>query len=527
ALLQAKGVRTGDVVAIMLERSLEMLIGVIAVLKAGSAYLPIAPDYPEERIQYMLADSSAAILLTTAATAGHIPFPIERINIEEAVNSKTPSPQTSIRNSVSSLAYIIYTSGSTGRPKGVLVEHRNVVRLVKQSDYIRYSTGDSLLMTGAFVFDVTTFEIWGPLLNGARLCIASKEDIMEAGKLERTLVRNKITLLHLIPQLFNQMAEQNTNLFAGLRYFLVGGDQVGPHWVNQVGNKHKQLKIQHMYGPTENTTFSTYFPVRQDYHNRIPIGKPLANSSVYIVDKQGDLVPVGVPGEISVGGSGVARGYLNNPELTAERFVENNWQLAVGSRQEEKEQKTKKENRQQTQQDSLSFPNNHLYRTGDLGKWLPDGTIEFLGRLDHQVKIRGIRIEIGEIENALHSVENIKEAVIQARKDSDGNTYLATWYVETAGQKEPLSISQLRASLSVKLPDYMIPAYFVPLETMPLTPNGKIDRKALPDPKTKDRRSTGYQAPANDTEKKLVEIWQQVLGPEPIGVIDNFFEIGG
>ncbi|MCP4153077.1 MAG: amino acid adenylation domain-containing protein, partial [bacterium] len=527
AILQKKGVQTGDIVGIMLERSIEVIIGILAILKAGGAYLPIAPDYPEERINYILKDSNAKLLIkelkelkeekelhelhelnelgkgieTIHPTASPLPPTTSIIQPPSFPNNQYP-----ITNLPPSLAYIIYKSGSTRKPKGVMVEHRNVVRLVKQTGYIEYTTGDSLLMTGTIVFDVTTFEIWGTLLNGVKLCIAEKDDILDAGKLAKKLSRNKITILHLIPQLFNQMAEQNTGLFANLRYLLVGGDLVAPQWVNRIRKNHKQLKIRHMYGPTENTTFSTYLPVERNYENRIPIGKPLPNSTVYILDKQGELLPIGVPGEISVGGDGVARGYLNNPELTAEKFVTDN---------------------QAFPNNQSPIPDNQLYRTGDLGMWQPDGTIEFLGRMDNQVKIRGIRIETGEIENAMQRIENIKEAVIQARKDGEDNNYLIAWYLQKTGQTEPLSITRLRENLTEKLPPYMIPSYFVTMESMPLTPNGKIDRKALPEPGATTQAAKEYRAPANETEKKLAAIWQDLLEMKPIGTTHNFFEIGG
>ncbi|MCP4146900.1 MAG: amino acid adenylation domain-containing protein [bacterium] len=542
--LREKGVEPGVIVAIMAERSIEMLIGLMAILKAGGAYLPLAPDYPEERKRFMLEDSAAAILLTTHELKEEkelheikeLEKKIETINInnihQHFPNNQPPPPfpnnQPPITNNQPPLAYIIYTSGSTGRPKGVMIEHRNVARLVKQTNYIEYSTGDRLLMTGAIVFDVTTFEIWGPLLNGVFLCIATKDDIMDAGKLERILIRNKITILHLIPQLFNQMANQNTGLFAGLRYFLVGGDLVGPHWVNRVRDKHKHLKIRHMYGPSENTTFSTYLPVRQDYENRIPIGKPLANSSVHIVDKQGRLVPVGVPGEISVGGDGLARGYLNNPELTAEKFVEAGRQLAVGSRQEEKQS-----------------TDNRLYRTGDLGRWQPDGNIDFLGRLDHQVKIRGHRIELGELENRLLEHEQVKEAVVMDRTHKNGEKYLCAYYVaevaevtevaEAEGQDGELETREtqilgsdgLRDFLSRKIPGYMLPDYFISLERIPLTPSGKWDRKKLPDPGMEPGDT--YRAPRTEMEERLAVTWSEVLKTEAsvIGIDDNFFRMGG
>ncbi|MCP4157105.1 MAG: AMP-binding protein, partial [bacterium] len=360
--LQSKGIEPGTIVAIMVERSIEMIIGLLGILKAGGAYLPIDPGYPKERINYMLKDSNAGLLikefneLKELGELKEFDKEIELIDISivnqhlasteiqqsaSDLSASGPHQESSLNSRAtstypaSSIAYIIYTSGSTGRPKGVLIEHRNVLRLVKGAGYIEYSPGARLLLTGAIVFDVTTFEIWGPLLNGAGLYLVHKDEILEAGKLETIITKNKISILHLIPQLFNQLAPQKPRIFAGLKYFLVGGDLVLPGEVNRIREQNKDLEIRHMYGPTENTTFSTYFPVRRNYEHRIPIGKPLANSTVYIVDKYGKLNPPGVPGEIWVGGAGIARGYLNNPELTAERFTKAGWQLAVGSWQKE------------------------------------------------------------------------------------------------------------------------------------------------------------------------------------------------
>ncbi|UCH95998.1 MAG: amino acid adenylation domain-containing protein, partial [Candidatus Aminicenantes bacterium] len=502
-LLRVKGVGPGSIVGIKMQRSMDMIAAILGILKAGAAYLPIDPDYPQDRIKYMLKDSGAKILLSEGR---HPDFPV----------SQLPSFPASLP---SSLAYIIYTSGSTGKPKGVMIEHRNVVRLVKNSNYINLTRKDKLLMTGSIAFDITTFEIWGSLLNGLSLYLVDESFILDAEKLEKVIAGYKISILHLIPQLFNQLASQGLELFAPLKYLLVGGDLVHPRHINVLRNKYKHIKILHMYGPTENTTFSTFFPLdNDDCKSSIPLGKPISNSAVYILDQYNRLQPPGLMGELCVSGDGVARGYLNNPELTAEKFVELKLYMS------------------HTSHTSHTSYMSYIYKTGDLGRWLPGGNIEFLGRMDQQVKIRGIRIEPGEIENQLLKHDDIKEAVVLDREEGPGGSptgwgdkylcaYIVPSSVDTAG---------LREYLSGVLPDYMVPSYFVPIEKIPLTPTGKLDRKALPGPEI--RAAAGYAAPRNKIEKKLVEIWSQILGRDALhasqlrtslGIDDNFFELGG
>ncbi len=522
--LKEKGVGPNHITAIMMERSIELIVGILGILKSGAAYLPIDPLYPVERIRYLLFDSAANLLITRSGlfmnaermrVRENMDSELRKFKIVQGPLSKSETIQnilhsndqsdTSHRLLSNCLAYIIYTSGTTGKPKGVMIEHRNVVRLVKHSNFIDFTADDKLLLTGTIVFDITTFEIWAPLLNGINLYLVDQTAILDGEKLEKYLWKNKISILHLIPQLFNQLADQHPEIFGRLKYFLVGGDLVQSHYVNRIRNIYKDLIILHMYGPTENTTFSTYLPLENDCEASIPIGKPIANSRVYIVAGQDHLQPVGVAGELCLAGDGVGRGYLNNPELTYDKFS-----LAWSAT-------------------SLG----RLYRTGDLARWLPDGNIEFLGRIDHQVKIRGIRIELGEIESQLLKHHEVKEAVVLARKDGKGEKYLCAYIVKKARMQEGFRAQnfpreEFREFLSHNLPDYMIPLYFLWIDEIPLTTNGKIDRKALPEPRA-DGESAVYSAPGSELEEKLVEIWSEVLGvkKDNLGIDDDFFKSGG
>jgi amino acid adenylation domain-containing protein len=493
-----RGAVGGSVISLMIGHSIDLLVGMLGILKAGCVYLPLDPDYPGDRINLMLSDSGSRMVLISADLADKcegIRFEGEIIEISggeiAGVEESGPSARLTAPDDP---AYIIYTSGSTGTPKGVVVEHRNVVRLVKNMNYIDFSREDRMLPTGAIAFDISTFEIWGPLLNGVKLYFVDEPVILDPERLAKVIIENEITILHLIPQLFNQTAAQKIEIFAGLKYLLVGGDVVKPGYINEVRNRHKNLKILQMYGPTENTTFTTYFPVDKNYEVNIPIGKPVANSTVYILDRFYNLQPPGIVGELCTGGDGIARGYLNSPGLTAEKFVSNPF-----------------------------VPGDRLYKTGDLARWLPDGNIEFLGRSDNQVKIRGYRIELGEIERVLSARAKIEEAIIVIKQDEEENPYLCAYF--TSG--EDIEISELRKYLAGRLPDYMIPLFFVPLDKLPLTPNGKIDRKVLPEPKVK--RSDEYAAPRDEVERKLVKIWSEVLRLEKdvIGIDANFFQLGG
>ncbi len=360
------------------------------------------------------------------------------------------------------LAYVIYTSGSTGKPKGVLIEQRSVVRLVKETNYVQWSEDERILQTGALGFDAVTFEIFGALLNGGTLYLADKSVILDSDKLGAFIADNRITTMWLTSPLFNQLSQENAELFTGVRQLLVGGDALSPSHINHVRYMCPGLRLINGYGPTENTTFSTTFSIERDYEGSIPIGRPISNSTAYIVNKHNQLQPIGVPGELCVGGDGVARGYANRPELTAETFVPNPF------KEGEK-----------------------MYRTGDLAKWLPDGTIEYRGRIDQQVKIRGYRIELGEIETELMKHPAMKDAVVISREDANGQKFLCAYIVA----EQELGAPEVKAFLAQELPSYMVPAYVVQMERLPLTVNGKIDRRELPEPEGGLGLGTEYAAP--------------------------------
>jgi amino acid adenylation domain-containing protein/thioester reductase-like protein len=535
-LLIEKGVKQDTIVGIMLERSIEMIIGILGILKAGGAYLPIAPDFPVERIDYMIKDSSAKILVTAPGLSEKFkklmivncqllmvnqkPPYCRRLNNPPKETNSINNYQLTINNSQleqANLAYVIYTSGTTGKPKAVAVSHRNILRLVKNTNYITFNETQKILQTGALEFDVSTFEIWGPLLNGLSLYISTKYQILNQVTLKKMVMKYDITTMWMTSPLFNRMVQEDIEIFAGLQNLLVGGDVLSPIHINSVRHRYPGLKVINGYGPTENTTFSTTFPVDRDYNENIPIGKPIANSTAYIVDKDFHILPVGAAGELYVGGDGVARGYLNDPELTAEKFClrRPGGTLFVKTAPPGPPRK----NFSLFSPHSPYSPYSPIYRTGDLARWLQDGNIQFLGRIDHQVKIRGIRVELGEIENHLLKYTGIREAVVAAKKEE-----LCAYIVPD----NQLALPTLRDYLAKRLPAYMIPSYFVQLKEIPLTPNGKVDSKALPAPAITP--GSQYAAPGNQIEKKLVKIWTEVLdrtSSTKIGIDDNFFELGG
>jgi amino acid adenylation domain-containing protein len=404
------------------------------------------------------------------------------------------------------LAYVIYTSDSTAQPKGVMVTHRSVVRLVRNTDYVQLGSQDVMAQASNASFDAATFEIWGALMEGGRLVHVGKNELLTPVRIAQVLRQNQITTLFLTTPLFNQVARDAVEAFDHLRYLLFGGEQVEARGVRRVLQAARIQHLLHVYGPTETVTYATWHEVRTVEDGRtLPIGRPIANTRIYLLDGRGEPVPIGVAGELHIGGAGVARGYGNSPEMTAERFVPDPYAGEAGAR---------------------------MYRTGDLGRWHADGTIEFLGRNDNQVKIRGYCIEPGEIEARLKEHCGVQEAVVVAREDLAGDKRLVAYYTVAEREKEPVGkitvgAEELRGHLLAKLPEYMAPAAYVRLERMPLTANGKLDRKALPAPEGDAFVVREYEAPEGEMEMAVAQIWSEVLKVERVGRRDNFFALGG
>lgn len=496
SLLREKGVKNNDLIGIISDKSIEMIIGTLAILKAGGAYLPIDYRYPADRVMHMINDSKIKIILSDRELSEEVTFNGDFINLKDKYIYKNGIEGFKNISSAKDLAYVIYTSGSTGKPKGVMVTQRSIMRLVKNTNYIEFKPEDRILQTGSIVFDASTFEIWGALLNGLTLYLVENEVILNIQSLEKAIKEYKITTMWLTSPLFNQLSQSNPKMFMGIRNLLVGGDALSPNHINRVRDCCPGITIVNGYGPTENTTFSVCNRIAQNYENNIPIGKPISNSTAYIVNRSGKLKPIGVPGELWVGGDGVALGYLNRKELTEEKFIDN-----------------------------VFNGEGKIYKTGDLARWLPNGDIEFIGRMDQQVKIRGFRIELGEIENQILKNRKIKESIVIDRQDNQGKKYLCAYIVSDS----EIKLSDIRKSLSKELPDYMIPSSFVFVDNaLPKTINGKVDKKALLELECeRPKLEEDYMAPTNEAEKILTDIWSEVLGIDNIGIKDNFFELGG
>src|SRR6185369_14181156 len=452
--LGANGVGTESVVGVMMERSPDMIVSLLGVLKAGGAYLPLDPDYPRERLAFMLQDAAVRTVLTHRALSDRLPqTEADVICLDEAWTEISTGSKEDPERWVSpdNLAYITYTSGSTGHPKGVQVVHRGVVRLVKENVYAHLGAYEVCLQFAPLAVDASTFEIWGSLLSGGRLVIMppGPTTLAELGKALKTY---RVTVLWLTAGLFNLMVDEELDSLRGLRQLLAGGDALSVSHVQRFLREAPDCKLINGYGPTENTTFTCCYSMNTaaEFSHSVPIGRPIANTQVYILDENLRLVATGAPGELYTGGDGLARGYLNHPELTGERFVPHPFSSQPGAR---------------------------LYRTGDWARFLPGGDIEFLGRVDNQAKVRGFRIEPGEIEAVLRGHQQVREAAV-VLNETDGDKRLVAYVVSDA---QP---SELREYLKERLPDYMVPAFLVHLDEIPLTPHGKIDRRALPEPES-------------------------------------------
>ncbi|MFN6540774.1 MAG: amino acid adenylation domain-containing protein [Nostoc sp. EkiNYC01] len=495
------GVEKETLVGVFLERSLEMIVGFLGILKAGGAYVPLDPNYPPERLNYMVADSQMSVILTHSSLLPHLSATLEQAqtkiicwdrDIETIARQSLDNPLNSVQPA--NLAYLIYTSGSTGQPKAVLIQHSALLNLLFwHLNNFEVKLSDRATQLAGTAFDAAVWELWPYLVVGASIYLIKSEFLLSPKTLQEQLISHNITISFIPTPLAEKLCLLAWPENTALRTILTGGDKL-----NHYPSDTLPFKFFNNYGPTENTVVTTSGQILSGkLASKLPsIGRPIANTQVYILDRYLQPVPIGVPGELHIGGAGLARGYLNRPELTAQKFIPHPFQA-----------------------------NYKLYKTGDLARYLPDGNVEFLGRIDRQVKIRGFRIEPGEIETALSQHPQVQQAVVTVREDNPGNKYLTAYVV---GETETLTSSELRQFLKQQLPEYMTPAAFVMLKTLPLTPNGKVDRRILPKPETiNSELEAAFVAPRTWQEEKLAEIWCTVLHRQKVGIYDNFFELGG
>jgi len=548
-ILKEKGITSEHIAALLIESSIDMAVAVLAVLKAGGLYLPIDKEAPEVKKTFILKDSGARLVLTGAASDTTL-FPgllnIEQLNVSvESLYThytqqpeETSSTRAEFQGKPSDPAYIIYTSGSTGRPKGVIIQHNQAVNtLVCRKEEYHLTPGHTALQLFSYAFDGFITSFFTPVISGARVILLCRDTIQDISKIVEVITAFKVTHFISVPVLFQAILTNITaSEAASLQVVTLAGDKVHPRLVEMAAAKNKNLEIVNEYGVTEAAVMSTIYR-HQERDGRVKIGHPIGNTSIYIT-KSSDhryLAPIGVFGEMCIAGAGVARGYMNNPELTADKFEHDLWDYRD---YHDKKKKLPVEGTRGLAPLSKKSPGKNynkllpitplthypIYHTGDLARWLPDGNIEFSGRMDFQVKVRGFRIELGEIERHLLTHHLIKETIVTASENDEGDKYLCAYIVST----RQLSVSELREYLVDRLPEYMIPAYFVFLEQMPLSPSGKVDRKQLPAPDTA-LSTKEYIPPRNRLEQKLVEIWAGVLGcsHDAIGIDTDFFELGG
>ncbi len=504
AYLRTLGVEPDVLVGICVERSLDMIVGLLGVLKAGGAYVPLDPMFPRDRLAYMIEDAQLPVLLTQQRLLSELvsdllndkvqPAP-KVVCLDQAWGPIAPTDRPAATLTPDHLAYVIYTSGSTGRPKGVQVVQRAVVNFLASMQVEPGLTADdTLVAVTTLSFDIAGLELFLPLTIGARVVIADSSLVADGPQLMALMDRSHVTVMQATPITWRVLIQAGWQGDPRLK-ILCGGEALPRELADQLLTRCGE--VWNMYGPTETTIWSTVYRVEAGA-GAISIGRPIANTQVYILDAQMQPTPIGVEGELYIGGDGLARGYFNRPELTAEKFIRDPFAAAENAR---------------------------LYKTGDLARYRADGSIEFLGRIDQQVKIRGFRIELGEIEAVLAQHAQVRQAVVVAREDTPGDKRLVAYLI--AKESTP-SVSDLRNFLKELLPDYMVPTAFVTLEVFPLTPNGKVDRKALPAPDgARPQISANYAAPQTDIERALAAIWQDVLKVERVGVHDNFFDLGG
>lgn len=489
--LREMGVKPNDFVAMICERSIEMIVGIYGIIKAGGAYVPIDPSYPEERIQYILSDCKAKVIVTYGAT---IESEICVIDLSCKEDMEIQAENLQRVNNPEDLIYLIYTSGTTGKPKGVMIEHRNVVRLFVNDDFkYDFNADDVWTMFHSYCFDFSVWETYGATLFGGKLIVLSKEEVKDSFAVMDIIKNKGVTVLNQVPSAFYNLldADSEENELK-LRYLIFGGESLKPQRLLKWYEWHPKVKIVNMYGITETTVHATYREIgKKEIENGISdIGKAIPTLSIHIMNGN-SLCEIGVPGEICIAGTGVARGYLNNPELTEKRFVDN------------------------------MFGEGKMYRSGDLGKWLPDGNIEYIGRADEQVKIRGFRIELGEIDSAIRKIDEVKDVAVIVRENKNSEKEINAYIIS-----ENSSIASItREELKEHLPEYMIPAKIMKIDSFPVTSNGKLDKKALPEIKELNERN--YVAPTTPLEEEMVQLWGEMLSMDSIGIDDNFIELGG
>ncbi len=504
--LAAKGVGPETLVGICLDRSLDIIIAILSILKAGGAYVPIDPFYPKDRISYMFNDSGCPVLISHSSFQKILSETSSQIiYYDKQLPEISKAPVTRLESGAAphNLAYVIYTSGSTGNPKGVLIEHRNVVRLLFNDRFqFDFSERDVWTIFHSFCFDFSVWEMYGALLYGGTAVIIPKESAREAFAFAQTIRDQKVTVINQTPSAFYnlipKMLEFSSSDIA-VRYVILGGEKLNPIKLNKIKQAFPKIKFINMYGITETTVHVTYKEITlQDIDAGFSnIGNPIPTLNTYIFDENMKLTPIGVEGELCVGGDGVSRGYLNCRELTSEKFVQNPYN-----------------------------PEERIYRSGDLACMQENGDLEYFGRMDTQVQLRGFRIELGEIESAIAKIEEIEDCVVIAHEDSNQDKRLIAYVIFNG---EEITADKIREQISKSLPEYMIPSFFIKIDQIPLTSNGKLDDKKLPEPDIETVSTVDYAAPTNDTEQALVEIWEEVLGLESdnIGIEQNFFEIGG
>jgi len=501
--LKASGIGPEKLVGLFMERSLDMVIGIYGIIKAGGAYVPLDPEYPPDRVAYMIEDTKVPMLLTQKHLVSRLPehkAHVLCLDSEWEMIAKEKRDNIESGCTAGNLAYVIYTSGSTGKPKGVMNEHRGIVnRLLWMQDEYGLTGEDRILQKTPFSFDVSVWEFLWPLLVGARLVMARPGGHKDSAYLVKMIIENKITTLHFVPSMLQIfLEEERVENCLSIKRVICSGEAL-PYELKKRFFERLDTELHNLYGPTEAAVDVTYWPCqRESEYHFVPIGFPVANTQIYILDPQLQPVPVGISGELHIGGIQVARGYLNRPGLTQEKFIPD---------------------------PIIDKPDARLYKTGDLARYLNDGSIEYIGRTDFQVKIRGLRIELGEIETLITEYEGVSQSVVVLREDRLGEKSLVAYLVPDSDHD--VSLAKLRGYLRAKLPDYMVPQHFVKLDSIPLTPNGKADRRALPKPDAGRISDQIYVAPRNQNETLIADIWKELLDLNKVGINDSFFDLGG